>query len=256
MSILCYSYTQNRQTIKTHHLLYVLALLCFSCNSSRVSRTQLLTENKLLKEELVSLKTIDTSKTETVLELSKMNIVYRGVTNPVKISVPNAIKVVASAPGLKKIDEYGNYTFTAGGGKTVEVKIMAIMPNGDTIKSTKTLRIKNLSKLRGTINGLGCGTSCEVLIKKEQLSNALIDARLDNFLFDYNFYVTSFKIHTKSLTKSIEIEGNTITKETSDKILHNLKIGDIVHVFDIKVRIYGSSLRAKPPSPIIIKIVE
>lgn len=251
-----YSNTQNRQTIKTHHLLYVLALLCFSCNSSRVSRTQLLTENKLLKEELVSLKTIDTSKTKTVLELSKMNIVYRGVTNPVKISVPNAIKVVASAPGLKKIDEYGNYTFTPGAGRIIDVNILAIMPNGDTIKSIKKLRIKDIGKPFGTINGFGCGSKCHVLLTKESLNNAIIGIKLEDFLLYLGFNdVTRFKISTNNIDKSISVNGNIITKEVYEQLIPFLKIGNTVQIFDIVIKT-PPHVRMKAPSPIIVKIVE
>ena len=46
-----------------------------------------------------------------VISADKMNVVYRGVQNPITVSVPgvadNAVK--ASAPGLKKVKGIGKY---------------------------------------------------------------------------------------------------------------------------------------------------
>ena len=73
-----------------------------------------------------------------------MNVVYRGITNHIRLTIPNAIRTEASAPGLKKIDDFGNYTFYPRAGRNVDILISGIMPNNDTIYRIKKLRILHI----------------------------------------------------------------------------------------------------------------
>ena len=57
-----------------------LVFLIQSCKSS-YSKTELLKENKALKERIKKLETADTVNQEAAFELKKMNVVYRGVAN-------------------------------------------------------------------------------------------------------------------------------------------------------------------------------
>ena len=75
--------------------------LVLSCKSSQ-SKTQLVAENKALKERIKTLESYDSMYTKAALELKNMNVVYRGVSNPIYISKQNVLSFEASAPGLKK----------------------------------------------------------------------------------------------------------------------------------------------------------
>ena len=68
----------------------------------------------------------------------------------------------------------------------------------------KQIRIKNIGKLEGTINGLLCTKYCEVLLNKNQFKEAEIKAKLVDFLFAFRFDVVGFKI--KKPLVSIEIK--------------------------------------------------
>ena len=234
-------------------LIAILQLLLWSCKSSSVSKQDLITENKVLKERLAQLNTINTDSLAAVVEVSNMNVVYRGVFNPIRITLPNAVKTEASAPGLKKVDDYGNYTFVPHSGKTVDINVLGIMPNNDTIHETKRLRIKSIGKFLGTVNGFGCGNKCEVLLTKEELKKAKIEIKLYDLLFDWAYEVPRFKIKFPD-KMSISVEGNRITNRLEEHI-ESLKIGDKVLIFDIKVNLKTEAL-IKPPTPVLIRIVE
>lgn len=231
-----------------------LVFLLQSCKSS-YSKTELLKENKALKERIKKLETADTVNQEAALELKKMNVVYRGVANPIYISKPNAISFEATATGLKKIDSLGNYNLSPGSGNTLDVVIKSKLKNGDSLTETKTLRIKDISAPIGTINGIGCGSKCELKLKKEDLTNAIIKAEMKNFLHDLDLMVTSFKIHMPHF-KTLEIEGNKMNLRAND--LFTLLIpNDVVKIYDIRVYLKGRShYRLKLIEPITIKIIE
>ena len=54
----------------------------------------------------------------SVVSAEKLNVVYRGIDNPIKIAVPGAKSFIATAKdsALVKIDNLGNYTLRAESG--------------------------------------------------------------------------------------------------------------------------------------------
>ena len=231
-----------------------LLFLLQSCKSS-YSKTELLKENKALKERIKKLETADTLNKEVALELKKMNVVYRGVANPIYISKPNAVPFEATAPGLRKIDSLGNYNLSPSTGRTVDITIKSKLKNGDSLTETKTLRIKDISAPIGTINGIGCGSKCELKLKKEDLTDAVINAELKNFLHDLGIAVISFKIKMPHY-RVIKISGNEMNVRAND-LFTLLQPDDSVIIFDIKIRLSGNSrYKLKGVAPIIIKIIE
>ena len=237
-------------------LVLFLSLLFFlqSCKSS-YSKTELLKENKALKERIKKLETADTVNQEAALELKKMNVVYRGVANPIYISKPNAVSFEATAPGLTKKDSFGNYILNPGTGRTVDITVKSKLKNGDSLTETKTLRIKDISAPIGTINGIGCGSKCEIKMTKEEFYNANIGLKPNDFIYDWNFIVTKFKIAFEK-GNILQVEGfkpDTLMQET----IRQLKANDLVTIFDIRYIVSGVNLYCmKSPSPISIRIIE
>ena len=88
-----------------------------------------------------------------VISADKMNVVYRGVDNPMTISIPGIPdnKVRASAPGLKK-GRGSKYVMNPGRGKTVKIVATGTLP---TVNQFLPLlhRIKNLPPPTGTVRG-------------------------------------------------------------------------------------------------------
>ncbi|MFC0603607.1 GldM family protein [Winogradskyella pulchriflava] len=235
-------------------LSFLILILILSCKPTE-SKTQLRAENIVLKERIRILEASDTLHTEAAVELQNMNVVYRGVSNPIYISKPNTLSFEAKAPGLTKKDSLGNYNLNPGQGNTIDIEIKSKLKNGDSLTEVKTLRIKDIKPPIGTINNIGCGSMCELKLKKEELTDAIIGAKINEFLFDLNFYVTSFKIKMPHY-RTIKIDGNKMNVRAND--LFTLLIpNDNIVIFDISVYIRGrSNYRLKKIAPIIIKIIE
>ena len=88
------------------------------------------------------------------------------------ITVGACGNIYAVDPYLGRVsvfDDNGNYTLSPQYGEFADVIIKSLINNGDTLIESKRLRIKNLGKVYGTINGIGCGIKCEVLLPKEEL---------------------------------------------------------------------------------------
>ena len=184
-----------------------------------------------------------------------MNVVYRGVANPIYISKPNVVSFEATAFGLKKLDNFGNYNLNVGTGRTIDITIKSKLKNGDSLTEIKTLRIKDISVPIGTINGIGCGNKCELKLKKEEMTDAIIKAEVKNFVHDLDLIVASFKIKMPHY-RVIKINGNKMNVRAND-LFTLLRPDDIIEIFDIKSYISGSSsYRLKGIAPITIRIIE
>ena len=72
-----------------------------------------------------------------LIAADKMNVVYRGVANPMSISIPGIAnnKVNASAPGLKSIGG-SKYVMNPGTGRTVTIKASGTLPDGEPVGSS------------------------------------------------------------------------------------------------------------------------
>src|SRR5690606_15329076 len=72
-----------------------------------------------------------TKPNAAVIAADKMNVVYRGVANPMTISIPGVPdnKVTASAPGLSKAGG-SKYIMNPGTGRTVKIVASGVLPDG------------------------------------------------------------------------------------------------------------------------------
>ena len=93
--------------------------------------------------------TISTLK--SVVSLDKMNVVYRGVPNPISIAVNNAKSFVIFGNGVSKNDE-GKYVLRPG--YTNETKVFVEIENFDGSKEVEEhiFRTKGLPAPIGTLN--------------------------------------------------------------------------------------------------------
>ena len=81
-----------------------------------------------------------------------MNVVYRGVPNPMTISIPGIPnnKVSASAPGLNK-QSGSKYVMNPGTGRTVTITASGTLPDGQRISTKSEFRIKDIPRPTGAI---------------------------------------------------------------------------------------------------------
>ena len=111
------------------------------------------------------------------ISADKMNVVYRGVSNPMTISFAGIAdnKVNASAPGLKKGSGVGKYVMNPGSGREVTINVTGTLPDGKPVSDKATFRIKDIPSPTGTIRG----EDGNVSMQRNNLEIATIGAKLD-----------------------------------------------------------------------------
>ena len=167
-----------------------------------------------------------------VISVDKLNVVYRGIQNPISIAVPNAKSFTVSGLGVK--EENGKYYIVPGQGKEVIVTLEIILEDDSKVVEEHVFRIKNLKKHIARINNKNC-QNCIVLMKKEELKDAEISFYLEDFLYDFlKLKVTSFDLFVSNKNK-FHIEGNKITDEVYNKLI-KLKKGKEILIYNIEFK--------------------
>lgn len=184
------------------------------------------------------------------ISADKMNVVYRGVPNPMTISfagVP-ANKVNASAPGLKKGSGVGKYIMRPASGKEIVIKVSATLDDGSKVSDKKKFRIKDIPKPEGVI----AGQSGEAKLPRNNVSIGKVSARFADFDFDLPLRVTSFKIKVPG-QPSVTVSGSKMNSQAKNA-LRKAKRGASVSIFDIKAKAAGGGPKIKTASPIVITL--
>ena len=116
------------------------------------------------------------------ISADKMNVVYRGVANPMTISFAGISdnNVSASAPGLSKGSGVGKYVMNPGSGREVTINVSGTLPDGSKVSDKATFRIKDIPKPTGTISG----QDGVVKLPRNSVEIATIGAMLDDFDFE------------------------------------------------------------------------
>lgn len=185
------------------------------------------------------------------ISADKMNVVYRGVTNPMTISFAgiSADKVSASAPGLSSAGKAGQYSLRPQAGREVVINVTGKLPSGETVSDRKTFRIKDIPAPRGTVRG-------EYAAKgpKSNLEIVTISAKLEDFDFEVGLTVTGFVLQVPG-QPSVVVQGNRMNDRAKSAI-SKARLGDIVVISDIKARLDGSTdYQLKKTAPCTFEIL-
>ncbi|AJA67938.1 MULTISPECIES: gliding motility protein GldM [Myroides] len=184
------------------------------------------------------------------ISADKMNVVYRGVSNPMTISFAGIAndKVQASAPGLTS-QGGGKYTLRPQSGREVVINVTGTLPDGQKVSDRKVFRIKDIPSPRGTVRG-----EFNAKGPKSNLEIVTIGAKLEDFDFDLNLTVTSFVLQIPG-QPSIVVPGNRMN-ERAKAAIRRAQLGDVVVISDIKVRLEGAGDYAlKKTSPCTFEIM-
>ncbi len=171
------------------------------------------------------------------ISADKMNVVYRGVDNPMTISFAGVSdnNVSASAPGLSKGSGVGKYVMRPGAGREVLINVTGTLPDGQKVSDKATFRIKDIPKPSGVI----AGQQDDVKLPKQNLEIGTVGAVLNDFDFDLNLTVTSFKIKVPG-QPSVVVNGNKMNDQAKNAI-RKASRGDGIQIFEIKAQIVGNS---------------
>ncbi|MGG7036281.1 MAG: gliding motility protein GldM, partial [Flavobacterium sp.] len=186
------------------------------------------------------------------ISADKMNVVYRGLPNPMTISFAGISddKVKASAPGLSPAGGSGKYNLNPGSGTEVTVSVTATLPDGKPVSDKKTFRIKNIPAPLGAIGGEDGVTKGA----KSRLEVSQVTAKLPDFLYDLNFKVTQFTFKVPG-QPAVIVNGDRVNAQCKTALARAGR-GDQVTISNIKSTIVGggSSVIVKDAAPVIYEI--
>ncbi len=185
-----------------------------------------------------------------LIAADKMNVVYRGVANPMSISIPGIPnnKVRASAPGLSAVSG-SKYVMNPGQGRTVTITASGTLPDGQSISSNSEFRIKDIPRPEGSISK----QTGSLKLPKRNVEIGTVGAGLEDFDFDLNLAVSGFKFKVPG-QPTVSVNGNKLDAKAK-AALQRAGRGDIVQIFDIEAYITNNkSYKLKKVSPVVVEI--
>ena len=183
----------------------------------------------------------------------KMNVVYRGVSNPMTITFAGIQdnKIRANAVGLTKV-KGSAYAMNPGTGREVTINVSGTLPDGDPVRDSATFRIKDIPRPTGTIRGEDGDGGC-VRMQRQGLEKSSVGAALQDFDFDLKLNVTGFSFKVSG-QPTIKVNGRKLNSQASGA-LKRAKRGETLQIFDITANIAGNSgYKLKKISPICIEL--
>ncbi|MBC7847190.1 MAG: gliding motility protein GldM [Flavobacterium sp.] len=184
------------------------------------------------------------------ISADKMNVVYRGVVNPMTISFAgiSADKVTASAPGLSSAGG-GKYNMSPGAGSEAVINVTGTLPDGSKVSDRKSFRIKGIPGPTGTIRGeMGV-----VKGPKSSLEISTIGAKLVDFDFEVGLDVVGFNFKVTG-QPTVVVAGNKLNSQCKS-VLSKVGRGDQVTISEIKTKLVGAGSYLLPrTAPVIYEI--
>jgi len=189
-----------------------------------------------------------------VVSPTKMNVFYRGVPNPVEVSVPGVPqdKIEVRIDGGHTIKRQSDGTYVVEPNKSSSVReanitVSAELPDG----SKKTLPAKNFRVKRipdPVAFWTGKKPSDKGITKAEILSFAPVAARMEGFDFDVQVRVKSFTMRiSKDGSFSDLPSGNNRITPDQQEALKRVRRGNILYLEDILVSMPDGTERDLPP---------
>ncbi|MDD2985244.1 gliding motility protein GldM [Flavobacterium sp.] len=187
---------------------------------------------------------------EATISADKMNVVYRGVVNPMTISFAGVsdVDVTASAPGLSRGSGVGKYNMSPGQGTEAVINVTAKLPGGKSASSKKVFRIKGIPAPVGAIGG----EMYSVKGAKSRLEVSQVMAKLPDFDFDVQLNVTAFTFKVPGQAAVI-VSGDRVNAQCKAALARAGR-GDVVTISDIKTQLVGSSIMLPRTAPVIYEI--
>lgn len=196
-------------------------------------------EYEVISETLVS------PPSGAVITADKMNVVYRGLDNPITATVNGAdgpVTLTANVGGLSGSN--GKYIFKpAAGSNTVTFTASATTSTGKVVTDKKEFRIKPVPPARGNILG-----KTSITVPANGIAAQTVRVDWPDFLFELTAEVESFKVKVPG-QPTASVTGNKLSGAAG--VLSKARRGDAVFVFDIK---YKSGAISGEASPITIEV--
>ncbi|MCQ4034301.1 type IX secretion system motor protein PorM/GldM [Kaistella montana] len=168
-----------------------------------------------------------------IVTADKMNVLYRGLANPVSGSILGAdmSAISLSAAGASVSGSGGKWTVTPGAGSTVTLTISGRDPKGGIISQAFPFRIKNVPPPIGLVQGKNI-----VSMPASSIPNQRVTADMPDFDFPVSFTVNSFMFKVPGKAAML-VNGNSMASVAN--LTKGLRNGDIAYIFNIKATATG-----------------
>ena len=195
-------------------------------------------------------------KPSATISPTKMNVMYVGIANPIRVSVPgvaseNLMVAMTNGGRIEKTgDDYLAYPSKLDAtGKSTSINVSAKFGGEIRPMGSMEFRVKEVPPPVATISGKNGGT-----IKKEDLlAEEGIFAELKDFDFDLKFKVTQFDVNISgTYVKTFSSKDNKFTSEQRDQF-SKLSIGGLIFIDNIMAK-GDDGQPARPLAPISFKI--
>ena len=172
---------------------------------------------------------------QAIISADKMNVVYRGVDNPISVSMPgiSANKITASASGLSRSGK--GYIMRPPAKREVTINVSAKLPNGTPVNSSKLFRVKDIPSPTGTLSG----ASGYQKMSKTNLVRKKIGSELKDFVFDLKIRVTGFQVKVPGKA-AIKVSGSSFDASAKRAIM-KAKRGDVIIIFNIRSKLTNNA---------------
>ncbi|MGM0612666.1 MAG: GldM family protein, partial [Bacteroidota bacterium] len=171
-----------------------------------------------------------------VISATKVNVLYRGVDNPVEVSAPGiaAANLSVSASNASVKGGSGQYEIRPGNGNETVVNVSARQDDGGTRQMGKMeFRVKRLPDPEITVAGKPSGET----VGKAELRGAKLYPSMGDALFDVSYKVTRFtmSVTVGRTTETYNATGDRLTGEMK-QLIGNLQRGTNVTFKNIRVQ--------------------
>jgi gliding motility-associated protein GldM len=195
-------------------------------------------------------------KPSATISPTKMNVMYIGIANPIKVSVPgvaseNLVVTMTNGGRIEKAgDDYLAYPSKLDAtGKSTSISVSAKLGSELRPMGAMEFRVKEVPPPLATIGGKNGGN----LKKEELLAEDGLFADLKDFDFDLKFKVIQFDVNISgTYVKTYSSKDNKFTSEQKDQF-GKLTQGSIIFIDNIMAK-GDDGQPARPLSPISFKI--
>ena len=186
-----------------------------------------------------------------VVSPTQMNVFYRGVPNPVEVSVPgvSSDKINVSISGGHKITQQpdGTYIVEPGAAKDADISVTAELPDGSKKSMpAKKFRVKRIPDPVPTFGGK---SPSDRSIDRTTLRGVPgVSARMENFDFNVSVVVKSFQlVVSKDGTLIRKASNSNRLTQDMKSLLESCARGTVIYLEDIVVKMPDNTERQLAP---------
>jgi gliding motility-associated protein GldM len=177
-----------------------------------------------------------------VVAATNMNVFYLGIRNPVEIAVPGITsdKITATVTNGTIVKTDGGWEVQPA---STNESVITVFADNKKV-SEKVFRVKKLPAPTASLTGINNGG----ISKDKILSAEALEVKLEDFVWNINYEIKSFKLLISEEGKDTELlsKGNRLTNEMKSMIT-SLKRGQNLFIKDITATGPDGKLRELPP---------